>query len=59
MNFSSRDSIDLTRRLAHTIFEEYGTIRGKDDGDYLNCTDVDDLADVIYKFLTGPPENQN
>lgn len=41
----------LATALATHIFNEFGTVRGKDDGDYLCVTELDDLVRIIKEYL--------
>jgi len=41
----------FAKELAEYLFEEFGTIRGKDDGDYLCVTNLLDLRSVIKEYL--------
>lgn len=41
----------LAQALAEYLFKEFGTIRGKDDGDYLCVTNCLDLREVIKEYL--------
>lgn len=41
----------LAKSLAHHLFNEFGTIRARDDADVLFVTDVVDLFNVIKEYL--------